>query len=196
MIVVGGGMANTFLYAQGIPVGNSLCEPDFAGTARDIMAQAKRAGCEIVLPIDEVVAKELKEGVESWVCDVNAIPADAMVLDQGPRSVERLKGKLADTRTVLWNGPLGVFEIAPFGEATFALAREAARLTKEGKLVTVGGGGDTVRALNDAGVAGDFTYVSTAGGAFLEWLSGRELPAVAALAASQAVPVRETVVLR
>ena len=182
VLVVGGGMATTFLYAKGLKVGNSLCEPDFAPTAREIMEQAKLSGCEIFLPVDEVVAKELAPGVDSWVVDVNAIPSDAMVLDQGPKSVERLQKRLAEMRTLLWNGPLGAFETPPFDTATLALANEAARLTKAGKLISIAGGGDTVRALNVSNVAGDFTYVSTAGGAFLEWLAGRELPAVAALA--------------
>jgi len=193
VLVVGGGMATTFLYAQGVNVGNSLYEPDFVSTVKDIAAQAKLSGCEIFLPVDEVVARELALGTESWVCDVNAIPSDAMVLDQGPRSIARLKAKLGEMRTLLWNGPLGAFEIAPFGEGTASLAHEAARLTREGKLVSVAGGGDTVRALNTAKVAQDFTYVSTAGGAFLEWLAGRELPAVTALATSQVSPTLEAV---
>lgn len=193
VLVVGGGMANTFLYAQGVNVGNSLYEPDFAATVKDITAQAKLSGCEIFLPVDEVVATELAPGTESWVVDVNAIPSDAMVLDQGPKSIARLKARLSEMRTLLWNGPLGAFEIAPFGEGTASLAHEAARLTKEGKLVSVAGGGDTVRALNTANVAQDFTYVSTAGGAFLEWLAGRELPAVTALATSEVLSTREAV---
>ena len=135
-----------------------------------------------MLPVDEVIAKELAPGVETRVCDVNAIPSDMMVLDQGPKSIERLKERLREMKTLLWNGPLGAFEIEPFGEGTLALAREAGKLSREGKLISVAGGGDTIRALNMAGVAQDFTYVSTAGGAFLEWLAGRQLPAVAALA--------------
>jgi phosphoglycerate kinase len=182
VVVVGGGMANTFLHAQGVNVGNSLCEPDFVDTVKEVAAKAKASGCEIVLPVDEVIAKELAPGVETRVCDVNAIPSDMMVLDQGPKSIERLKEKLREMKTLLWNGPLGAFEIAPFGEGTLALAREAGKLSREGKLISVAGGGDTIRALNMAGVAQDFTYVSTAGGAFLEWLAGRQLPAVAALA--------------
>jgi phosphoglycerate kinase len=182
VIVVGGGMANTFLHAQGVNVGNSLYEPDFVDTVKEVAAKAKASGCEIVLPVDEVAAKEFVPDTEWRVCDVNAIPSDMMVLDQGPKSIERLKEKLREMKTLLWNGPLGAFEIEPFGEGTLALAREAGKLSREGKLVSVAGGGDTIRALNMAGVAQDFTYVSTAGGAFLEWLAGRQLPAVAALA--------------
>jgi phosphoglycerate kinase len=193
VLVVGGGMANTFLNAQGVNVGNSLYEPDFVSTVKEIAARARLSGCEILLPIDEVVAKALEPGTEWRVCDVNAIPSDMMVLDQGPKSIERLKKRLGEMRTLLWNGPLGAFEIVPFEKGTLALAKEAAELTKEGKLVSVAGGGDTVRALNMTGVAQDFTYVSTAGGAFLEWLSGRPLPAVVALATSQVSPMREAV---
>jgi phosphoglycerate kinase len=185
-LVVGGGMATTFLLAQGKEVGTSLCEPDFVATAKEIMALAKRSGCEIVLPIDEVVAMKLEENAESWICSVDEVPADAMILDVGPDSLANLKRRLAGVRTVLWNGPLGAFETKPFGAGTLALAREVARLTREGKLISVAGGGDTVRALNAAGVASDLTYVSTAGGAFLEWLGGHELPAVVALARSGA----------
>ncbi len=150
------------------------------------MALAKRSGCEIVLPIDEVVAMKLEENAASRICAVDEVPADAMILDVGPDSLANLKRRLAGVRTVLWNGPLGAFETKPFGEGTLALAREIARLTREGKLISVAGGGDTVRALNAAGVASDLTYVSTAGGAFLEWLGGHELPAVLALARSGA----------
>lgn len=182
MLVIGGGMANTFLHAQGINVGKSLCEPDHVDTVGKIMSRAAETGCKIVLPVDVVVADEFKEGANNQVCDVSEVPADGMILDVGPRSIEDLKARLAECRTVLWNGPLGAFEIAPFGEGTFAAAREAARLTRDTGLVTVAGGGDTVAALNAAGVTDDFTYVSTAGGAFLEWLEGRELPGVAALA--------------
>ncbi len=180
-LIIGGGMANTFLQAQGINVGKSLAEPDFHVTAREIMAAAKSKGCEIVLPVDGVVAREFKVGAASSVVDVGAIPADAMMLDVGPKSVAHLIAVLQSCRTLLWNGPLGAFEIEPFGKGTFALAAEAARMTKAGNLVSVAGGGDTVAALNAAGVTGNFTYVSTAGGAFLEWLEGRELPGVAAL---------------
>ncbi len=180
-LIIGGGMANTFLQAQGINVGKSLAEPDFHATAREIMATAKAKGAEIVLPVDGVVAREFKAGAPSGVVDVRNVPADSMMLDVGPKSVAYLIKVLQGCRTLLWNGPLGAFEIAPFGEGTFALAREAARMTKAGTLVSVAGGGDTVAALNAAGVTEQFTYVSTAGGAFLEWLEGRELPGVAAL---------------
>lgn len=180
-VIIGGGMANTFLHAQGIDVGNSLCEHELADMAREIMKTAEAAGCEILLPIDVVVAKEFKAGTRSEVCALDAVPSNVMILDVGPETVKALTAKLATCKTLLWNGPLGAFEIAPFGEGTFALAREAARLTREGLLVTVAGGGDTVAALNAAGVGGGFTYVSTAGGAFLEWLEGKELPGVAAL---------------
>ncbi len=181
VVVIGGGMANTFLFAKGVDVGNSLCEPDLADTARQIMATGQAAACEIVLPVDAVVAEKFEAGAPHETCAIDAIPADAMILDVGPESVRQLSSRLGTCKTLLWNGPLGAFEVAPFGEGTFALAREAARLTGEGTLVTVAGGGDTVAALNAAGVTNDFTYVSTAGGAFLEWLEGKELPGVAAL---------------
>jgi phosphoglycerate kinase len=151
-------------------------------TAKDIMARADNAGCEIVLPSDAVVAGRLAAGADWQVCSIEDVPPGAMILDVGPESVADLKRRLASTRTVLWNGPLGAFETPPFGEGTFGIAREVGRLTKEGRLISVAGGGDTVRALNEAGVADDFSYVSTAGGAFLEWLGGHDLPAVAALA--------------
>ncbi len=186
VLVVGGGMANTFLLAQGLNVGHSLCEPGFAATAKDIMARAEKAGCELVLPSDVVIANELKEGAEWRVCKVNEVPDDAEILDLGPESVAALKRRLANVRTVLWNGPLGAIEIAPFGEGTFALAREVARLTEAGQLVSVAGGGDTIRALKEARAASGLTYISTAGGAFLEWLGGNDLPAVLALARSGA----------
>jgi phosphoglycerate kinase len=180
-LVVGGGMANTFLKAKGVEIGRSFCEPEFTDTAKDILDRAKQSGCEIVLPSDAVVAKELKDGADWQVVPIDAVPADAMILDVGPQSLADLKRRVGTVKTVLWNGPLGAFEIAPFGEGTFALAREVARLTKEGKLISVAGGGDTVRALNEAGVADDLSYVSTAGGAFLEWLEGKALPGVVAL---------------
>jgi phosphoglycerate kinase len=180
-LIVGGGMANTFLLARGVNVGKSLCEPDLLKTVEKIEARAKASGCEIVLPVDGVVAREFKAGAVSSVVDVAATPADVMILDVGPKSVAHLIGVLQGCHTLLWNGPLGAFEIEPFGAGTFALAKEAARLTRGGKLVSVAGGGDTVAALNAAGVTEQFTYVSTAGGAFLEWLEGRELPGIAAL---------------
>ncbi len=188
VVVVGGGMANTFLHAQGVNVGNSLYEPDFVETVKEVAAKAKDSGCEIMLPVDEVVAKEFAPGTEWRICGVNEIPSDMMVLDQGPNSIKRLKERLNEMKTLLWNGPLGAFEIEPFGEGTLALARQAGKLSREGKLISVAGGGDTIRALNMTGVAEDFTYVSTAGGAFLEWLAGRQLPAVAALASRRVAP--------
>ena len=193
VLVVGGGMANTLLNAQGVNVGNSLYEPDFVETVKEVLASAKRAGCEIFLPVDEVVANELAPGTEWKVCGVSDIPSNMMVLDQGPKSIERLKARLGEMRTLLWNGPLGAFEVAPFGKGTLALAEESGRLSKEGKLISIAGGGDTVRALNMVGATPDFTYVSTAGGAFLEWLAGRQLPAVIALATSQAAPAQTAV---
>ena len=193
VLVVGGGMANTLLNAQGVNVGNSLYEPDFLETVKEVLASAKKAGCEIFLPVDEVVANELAPGTDWDVCDVNAIPSDMMVLDQGPKSVERLKKRLGEMSTLLWNGPLGAFEVSPFGKGTLALAEEAGRLSQEGKLISIAGGGDTVRALNMVGATPSFTYVSTAGGAFLEWLAGRQLPAVVALSTSQTAPAQTAV---
>jgi phosphoglycerate kinase len=190
-LVLAGGMASTFLYAQGVEIGKSLCQPDAVPTVKDIMARAKQFDCEIVLPRDFIVAKELKPGAEWQVCDVHEIPVDGMIVDVGPSTIADLKRRIGEVRTLLWNGPVGAFEIPPFGKGTFELAREAARLTKAGELVSIAGGGDTVAALNVARVARDFSYVSTAGGAFLEWLEGRELPAVAALATSQALATAE-----
>jgi phosphoglycerate kinase len=184
-LIIGGGMANTFLLSHGVDIGKSLAEPDFVGEAREIMQAAKARGCAVVLPEDAVIAREFRTGVAHAVVPILAVSSDAMILDVGPRSIEHMTQVLDECRTLLWNGPLGAFELAPFGEGTFALARAAARLTKAGKLVTVAGGGDTVAALNEAGAADDFTYISTAGGAFLEWLEGRELPGVAALARAQ-----------
>ena len=181
-LIIGGGMANTFLQAAGTNVGKSLAEPEFAGTARDIISAAKDKGCEIILPVDAVIAREFKDGAASAVVQIDNVPSDAMILDVGPKSIAHVTKVLESTKTLLWNGPMGAFEISPFGEGTFAVARAAAALTKAGKLVSVAGGGDTVAALNAANVTSDFTYVSTAGGAFLEWLEGRELPGIAALA--------------
>jgi phosphoglycerate kinase len=183
-LIVGGGMANTFLYAQKVGVGRSLCEPDLAGTVESILSQAAKSGCQIVLPVDAVVAAELKAGVPTQTVPIAQVPADMMILDVGPRSVAEITQRLESCKILLWNGPIGAFEIPPFGEGTFALAREAAKLTAAGKLRTVAGGGDTVAALNAAHVTDKFSYVSTAGGAFLEWLEGRTLPGVAALARS------------
>ena len=180
-LVIGGGMANTFLAAQGIDVGKSLCEHDLADTARDILKKADAAGCEIILPRDIVVAREFKAGAASEVLAPDACPADAMILDAGPETVAYISTVLDNAKTLVWNGPLGAFEIEPFDAATNAAARKAAELSKAGKLVSVAGGGDTVAALNQAGAADDFTYISTAGGAFLEWMEGKTLPGVAAL---------------
>lgn len=180
-LVIGGGMANTFLAAQGVDVGKSLCEHDLADTARAIIEEAKTAGCEIVLPVDGVVAREFKAGAENETVEISKIPADAMVLDVGEKSAARVNDWIAKAETLVWNGPLGAFEIAPFDKATVSVARFAAGETKAGKLVSVAGGGDTVSALNHAGVADDFSYVSTAGGAFLEWMEGKPLPGVEVL---------------
>jgi phosphoglycerate kinase len=180
-LVIGGGMANTFLAAQGIDVGKSLCEHDLADTARAILETAKTAGCAIVLPVDGVVAREFKAHAANETVDVSAIPAYAMMLDVGPKSVELVNGWIEKAATLVWNGPLGAFEITPFDTATVSAAQHAAAQTRAGKLVSVAGGGDTVSALNHAGVADDFSYVSTAGGAFLEWMEGKELPGVAVL---------------
>jgi phosphoglycerate kinase len=180
-LVIGGGMANTFLAAQGINVGKSLCEHDLADTARDILAKAEAAGCEIILPRDIVVAREFKAGAANETLAPDACPADAMILDAGPATVAYISEVLEKAKTLVWNGPLGAFEIAPFDAATNAAAAKAAELSKAGKLISVAGGGDTVAALNQAGAADDFTYISTAGGAFLEWMEGKELPGVAAL---------------
>ena len=182
-IVIGGGMANTFLAAQGIDVGKSLCEHDLADTARDIMAKAEAAGCTLVLPVDVVVSAEFKAGADNDTVPADACPADKMILDAGPKSVAQISALFATAKTVIWNGPLGAFEIEPFHKATFAAAKAAADLTKDGNLITVAGGGDTVAALNQANAADDFTYISTAGGAFLEWMEGKTLPGVAALGA-------------
>lgn len=180
-IIIGGGMANTFLNARGIDVGDSLCEHDLADTVREIEVKAKAAGCEILLPVDGVVAAKFEAGAPSKTVPIDAAPSDMMILDVGPDSVAELNAKLANCKTLLWNGPLGAFEIPPFDAGTVAVAREAGRLTQAGSMVSVAGGGDTVAALNHAGVADQFTYVSTAGGAFLEWLEGKTLPGVAAL---------------
>jgi phosphoglycerate kinase len=180
-LVIGGGMANTFLVAQGIDVGKSLAERDMAETAREILDKAKSAGCKIHLPVDVVVAREFREGAPSETLPANACPADAMILDAGPQTVAAVSAVFEASRTLIWNGPLGAFEIAPFDAATNAAARKAAELTKAGRLISGAGGGDTVSALNKAGVADDFSYISTAGGAFLEWMEGKVLPGVAAL---------------
>lgn len=182
-LIIGGGMANTFLAAQGIDVAKSLCEHDLLDTAREIVAKAEAAGCAILLPRDVVVAEEFRAGPPTQVVDVEDVPAGTMILDAGPDSVAHIKTVLDGCATLVWNGPLGAFEMTPFDTATVAAAQHAAALTKAGKLVSVAGGGDTVAALNHAGVADEFTYISTAGGAFLEWMEGKTLPGVAALSA-------------
>lgn len=180
-LVIGGGMANTFLAAQGIPVGKSLAEHEMADTARAILEKAKAAGCAVHLPVDIVVAREFAANAANETLPADQCPDDAMILDAGPATVAALKEVFAQCKTLIWNGPLGAFEIEPFDRATNAAAKEAARLTAEGKLISVAGGGDTVAALNKAGAADRFTYISTAGGAFLEWMEGKTLPGVAAL---------------
>jgi phosphoglycerate kinase len=181
-LIIGGGMANTFLAARGVDVGKSLCEHDLTGEANAIFDRAEQAGCTIHLPYDVVVAKEFAPNPPSVrTCNVHEVAADEMILDVGPAAVEALADALKTCKTLVWNGPLGAFETPPFDAATVALAKTAAALTKDGSLVSVAGGGDTVAALNHAGVAGDFSFVSTAGGAFLEWMEGRTLPGVAAL---------------
>ena len=180
-LVIGGGMANTFLAAKGIDVGKSLCEHDLADTARTILESAEKAGCEIVLPTDVVVAREFKANAPHEVVAADACPPDAMIFDAGPDSIAYIKQVIGGARTLIMNGPLGVFELEPFGTGTFEMLDEIAAQTDAGNLVSVAGGGDTVAAINAAGKAGNFTYISTAGGAFLEWMEGKELPGVAAL---------------
>jgi len=180
-LIIGGGMANTFLFAQGREVGKSLCERDLAGTARDILAKAAVKGCTIALPDDVVVAHEFRAGAPCKVVPNDRVAADQMILDIGPVAAARLGTLLSDCRTLVWNGPLGAFETPPFDVGTVTVARTAAALTASGRLLSVAGGGDTVAALRHAGVADEFSYVSTAGGAFLEWLEGKELPGVKAL---------------
>ncbi|MET4594836.1 MULTISPECIES: phosphoglycerate kinase [unclassified Sphingomonas] len=180
-LIIGGGMANTFLAARGVDVGKSLCEHELASTCEQIMDAADKANCTVHLPYDVVVAKEFKPNPATRTINVHEVAADEMILDVGPAAVESLGDVLKNCRTLVWNGPLGAFETPPFDTATVALARTAAALTEGGSLVSVAGGGDTVAALNHAGVAGAFTFVSTAGGAFLEWMEGKTLPGVAAL---------------
>jgi phosphoglycerate kinase len=181
LLVLGGGMANTFLYARGTPVGRSLCEKDLAETAREIMAKAEARNCQIVLPIDGRIATEFKAGARSSVVPIELVPEEAMILDIGPGSAEQIQGAIARCETLVWNGPLGAFEIPPFDAGTTAVARMVAERTQAGKLMSVAGGCDTLAALAHAGVLEQFSYVSTAGGAFLEWLEGKELPGVAVL---------------
>ena len=179
VLIIGGGMANTFLYAKGVEIGNSLCEREMADNARAIMAKAEEIGCDIVLPSDFVVAKNLEDGANAK--EVSAVPAEDMILDIGPESTKEVIKKLENCRTLIWNGPVGAFENKPFEKATFAIADAVAKLTKEGKLLSVAGGGETVSALNKSGVEKDISYISAAGGAFLEWLEGKTLPGVHAL---------------
>jgi phosphoglycerate kinase len=181
VLVIGGGMANTFLFAEGKRVGKSLCEKDLADKARSIAAAAVNASCRLLLPVDATVAREFKTNAPAHVVDVDHVPEDEMILDIGPKSVAGVEEVLSRAKTLVWNGPPGAFETPPFDEATMAIARTAASLTRQGKLKSVAGGGDTVAALNEAQVADDFTYVSTAGGAFLEWMEGKPLPGVEAL---------------
>ena len=180
-LIIGGGMANTFLFASGVDVGKSLSETDMADQAQDITANAAAEGCEIILPVDAKVAQTFEAGASSQTVSVDSVPTDSMILDLGPASINDLVQRLGRCRTVVWNGPLGAFEISPFDAGTNAVARETARLTQDGCLLSVAGGGDTVAALANAGAVDHFSYVSTAGGAFLEWLEGKTLPGVAAL---------------
>jgi phosphoglycerate kinase len=182
-LVIGGGMANTFLHAQGVGIGKSLAEKDLAATALRIFVKAAAANCAIILPVDAVVAFHFAAHAPSHAYGLDAIPPDGMILDVGPLSIERIKAAIDDAATLVWNGPLGAFELSPFDRGTVVAARHAAARTKAGKLISVAGGGDTVAALNQAGVAGDFSYVSTAGGAFLEWMEGKPLPGVEVLRA-------------
>jgi phosphoglycerate kinase len=181
VLILGGGMANTFLLAKGVPVGGSLVETNMVDTARDIIAKAEAKGCQIILPKDAVIATALKEHIATQIVLVNAVPADHMILDLGPLSIKEITGTLELCKTVVWNGPLGAFETSPFDNATNQVAIRVAELTKRNMLVSVAGGGDTVSALAHAGVVHGFSYLSTAGGAFLEWMEGKELPGVAAL---------------
>jgi phosphoglycerate kinase len=182
-LVIGGAMANTFLFAQGVKIGKSLAEKDMAETARRVLAKASDLNCAIILPVDAIVAFHFEANAQSHAYGLDAIPGDGMILDVGPQSIERIKGAVDDAATLVWNGPLGAFEMPPFDQGTVKIARYVAERTEAGKLISVAGGGDTVAALNAAGVADKFTYVSTAGGAFLEWLEGRKLPGVEALRA-------------
>jgi len=181
-LIIGGGMANTFLYAKGVDIGASLCEKDLKDTAADIFAKAEEVGCQIVLPIDAAVAQEFAANVPVREITIGSVEEDDLILDIGSNSADELKHTLGQCRTLLWNGPMGAFELKPFDNGTNVVAQEAARLTREGTLLSVAGGGDTVAALNNAGVAADFSHISTAGGAFLEWLEGKDLPGVKVLA--------------
>jgi phosphoglycerate kinase len=180
-IVIGGGMANTFLYANGIDIGKSLCEKEMADEARAIVEIAAKAGCEIVLPLDVVVADAFAEGARSKTVGLNDVPSDMMILDIGPKSIADLQLRLKSAKTVLWNGPLGTFEVSPFDGGTNAVEKSVAELTSAGQLLSVAGGGDTASFLNNIGAISNFNFVSTAGGAFLEYLEGKELPGIKAL---------------
>lgn len=182
-LVIGGGMANTFLHAQGLKVGKSLCEKDLAPTARRVLEKAETENCAIILPVDAIVAYHFEANAPSHAYGLDAIPSDGMILDVGPLSIERIKSAIDDAATLVWNGPLGAFELTPFDKGTVQAAKHAAERTKAGRLISVAGGGDTVAALNHAGAGDDFTYVSTAGGAFLEWMEGKPLPGVEVLKA-------------
>ncbi len=181
MLVIGGGMANTFLHAKGTNVGKSLCEKDLSDTANRILAKAEKTGCDIILPEDVIVAEKFEANADNDVTTLDVVPADGIILDAGPKSVERILRAIDKAETLVWNGPLGAFELAPFDHATVAVARHVAERTETDRLISVAGGGDTVAALNHAGVADEMTYLSTAGGAFLEWMEGKPLPGVEAL---------------
>ncbi len=183
-LILGGGMANTFLHAKGIDIGKSLCEKDMADEAQKIMAHAKKSGCKIILPVDLVTVTDLHENADYKTVSIDNIPADAMAVDAGPETIKHIMSEIENCKTIVWNGPMGVFEIRPFDESTNALAKAVTEKTKAGEIVSVAGGGDTVAALENAGVASDFSYISTAGGAFLEWLEGKALPGIAALNAN------------
>ncbi len=185
-LVLGGGMANTFLYAQGRAVGNSLCEKEMADEAKSIMAEADQAGCKIILPTDQIAVRDFKENADHDVIKVGDIADDQMSIDIGPASIQDIENIIEDCKTVLWNGPMGVFEMKPFDNGTNKVAQKVAALTTSGTLISVAGGGDTVAALDNAGVIADFSYISTAGGAFLEWIEGKELPGVKALQDAEA----------
>ena len=180
-IIIGGGMANTFLFANGIEVGLSLCEKNLAEPAKTILSESIKNNCEIILPIDGVVAHEFRAGASNYQSNLESLADEAMILDLGPKSLEIIKNKFSEAATILWNGPLGAFEIKPFNNCTNSAALFAAKLTRNNKLISIAGGGDTVAALRQSGAYDDFTYVSTAGGAFLEWMEGKSLPGVAAL---------------
>ena len=180
-LIIGGGMANTFLVAKGFTVGKSLFEKEAVEVAKSILEKSKKYNCQIMLPMDLVVAKNFEANIDTQIVSSDMIPSDMMALDIGPKSIDKMNAILKNVKTLLWNGPLGAFEIEPFGKGTFSLAKVASDLTEEGKLITVAGGGDTAFALNKAGVTEKFTYVSSAGGAFLEWLEGVQLPSISVL---------------